>query len=116
MTSTDTAVDVRDVDRLELYAALVVDSRWPLDVIDRVTPRSGWVQLDELDHLMPSALRLLASDIARHAEKREALDLPGVDALFDLVDRLDLLAREVAPPVRDLATLALVPSHPSEIS
>ena len=112
MTSTDTAVDVRDVDRMDLRAALVVDSRWPLDVIDRVTPRSGWVQLDELDHLMPSALRLLASDIARHATVREDADLSDADALWHLADCLDLLALEVEQrPRLHSPHLTLAPSE-----
>ena len=112
MTSTDTAVDTRDVDRLELRVALVVDSSWPLDVIDRVTPRSGWVQLDELDHLSAGSLRLLATDIAHHATAREKADLSDADALWHLADCIDLLAVEVEQrPRLHFPHLTLAPSE-----
>lgn len=112
MTSTDTAVDVRGVDRFELRAALVAHSHWPLTVIDLVTPRDGWVWLDTLDHLSASALRLLASDIARHATVRENADLGDADALWHLADCLDLLAVEVAErPRLHSPHLTLAPSE-----
>lgn len=112
MTSAPDAVDARDVGRMDLRVALVAHSHWPLTVIDLVTPRDGWVWLDNLDYLSAGALRLLASDIAHHATAREEADLSDADALWHLADCLDLLAVEVAErPRLHSPHLTLAPSE-----